>query len=61
MAGYDPTTAPKFVWPERLNAAKADIRNKVEERVKAAVRPIRGKTRKSMEQTLERIEAVVTA
>ncbi len=36
MAGYDPTTAPKFAWPERLNAAKAEIRKKVEERVKAA-------------------------
>jgi len=36
MAGYDPTTAPKFVWPERLQAAKAEIRKKVEERVKAA-------------------------
>jgi hypothetical protein len=36
MAGYDPATAPKFVWPERLNVAKAEIRKKVEERVKAA-------------------------
>lgn len=36
MAGYDPSTAPKFVWPERLTTAKAEIRKKVEERVKAA-------------------------
>jgi hypothetical protein len=36
MAGYDPSTAPKFVWPERLTTAKADIRKKVDERVKAA-------------------------
>jgi uncharacterized protein YndB with AHSA1/START domain len=32
-----------------------------QERVKLAVRPIRGKTRKAMEQTLERIERIVTA
>jgi uncharacterized protein YndB with AHSA1/START domain len=32
-----------------------------QERVKIAVRPIRGKTRKAMEQTLERIEQVVSA
>jgi hypothetical protein len=36
MAGYDPSTAPKFVWPERLTTAKAEIRKKVDERVKAA-------------------------
>jgi hypothetical protein len=36
MAGYDPSTAPKFIWPERLTTAKAEIRKKVEERVKAA-------------------------
>jgi uncharacterized protein YndB with AHSA1/START domain len=32
-----------------------------QEKVKAVVRPARAKTRKNMEQTLERIEAVVTA
>jgi hypothetical protein len=26
MAGYDPATAPTFVWPERLNAIKEAIR-----------------------------------
>jgi hypothetical protein len=26
MAGYDPSTAPTFVWPERLEKAKASIR-----------------------------------
>lgn len=26
MKGYDPTTAPTFKWPERLNEAKAAIR-----------------------------------
>jgi hypothetical protein len=26
MAGYDPTTAPTFVWPERLRAIKEAIR-----------------------------------
>lgn len=26
MAGYDPATAPTFVWPERLTAVKAAIR-----------------------------------
>ena len=25
MAGYDPTKAPKFKWPDRLNKAKRDI------------------------------------
>ena len=28
MAGYDPTKAPTFVWPERLNKAKAEIHEK---------------------------------
>jgi len=36
MAGYDPSTAPKCVWPERLTTAKAEIRKKVDERVQAA-------------------------
>jgi uncharacterized protein YndB with AHSA1/START domain len=31
------------------------------ERVKLAVRPMRGKTRRAMEQTLARIEQIVTA
>jgi dipeptidyl-peptidase 4 len=32
LAGYDPATAPRFVWPERLRQAKATIRRKAEER-----------------------------
>lgn len=32
MAGYDPTTAPLFVWPERLNAVKAAIRANAKKR-----------------------------
>jgi hypothetical protein len=32
-----------------------------QERVKLAIRPIRGKTRRAMEQTLERIEQIVTS
>ena len=32
MAGYDPTTAPTFKWPERLTAIKAEIRRKAVER-----------------------------
>ncbi len=36
MAGYDPATAPKFVWPERLTQAKAQIRAKAEARDQAA-------------------------
>ena len=36
MAGYDPTTAPKFVWPERLTKAKAEIGARARARDKAA-------------------------
>ncbi len=36
MAGYDPSKAPRFVWPERLNAAKAEIRRKAQERDRKA-------------------------
>ena len=32
LQGYDPTKAPKFEWPERLQAAKAEIRRKALER-----------------------------
>jgi len=31
MSGYDPSKAPKFVWPERLVKAKQEIREKVRE------------------------------
>ena len=32
MAGYDPSKAPTFVWPERLRKAKEAIKAKAEER-----------------------------
>jgi hypothetical protein len=35
MAGYDPSTAPRFVWPERLKTAQQEIRKKAEERSRA--------------------------
>jgi hypothetical protein len=34
LAGYDPATAPKFEWPERLREAKAKIRRDAEKRSK---------------------------
>jgi len=34
LAGYDPATAPKFVWPARLDQARADIRKQAVERGK---------------------------
>jgi len=36
MAGYDPSKAPTFTWPERLTAAKAEIRRKAQERDRKA-------------------------
>lgn len=36
MAGYDPAQASRFTWPERLTAAKAEIRRKAEERDRKA-------------------------
>jgi dipeptidyl-peptidase-4 len=35
LAGYDPASAPKFVWPERLQHAKAEIRRQAQERSRA--------------------------
>lgn len=35
LEGYDPSKAPTFVWPERLQKAKAEIRAQAEARVKA--------------------------
>jgi hypothetical protein len=32
MAGYDPSKAPKFEWPERLKQAKIEIRRQAEKR-----------------------------
>ncbi len=34
MAGYDPSKAPKFQWPERLKKAQAEIHRKAMERSK---------------------------
>jgi len=36
LAGYDPTTAPKFVWPERFNESRRQIREKAVARSNAA-------------------------
>lgn len=36
LAGYDPATAPKFVWPQRLQAANAEIHDKAVARDRAA-------------------------
>ena len=36
LAGYDPATAPRYEWPQRLKQAKAEIRAKAEARNKAA-------------------------
>ncbi len=36
MAGYNPATAPKFVWPERLQQARAEIRAQAQARDNAA-------------------------
>jgi hypothetical protein len=42
LAGYDPATAPAFVWPERLVEAKAAIRRDAEARNEQAnARPVR--------------------
>ena len=34
LAGYDPSAAPRFAWPERLKNASEAIRKEVEKRVK---------------------------
>lgn len=36
MAGYDPASAPTFVWPDRLKAAKEFIRQEAKSRGKAS-------------------------
>ena len=36
LAGYDPSNAPKFAWPERLTKARDEIRKKAKERSDAA-------------------------
>ena len=32
LAGYDPATAPTFVWPERLDDVRKEIRRTAEKR-----------------------------
>lgn len=36
LAGYDPSSAPRFEWPERLKRARDEIRAKAQARDKAA-------------------------
>ena len=36
LAGYDPSTAPRFTWPARLDKARAEIRKAAEERSRTA-------------------------
>ena len=36
LAGYDPATAPRFVWPERLVKVRADIKQQAQARSDAA-------------------------
>jgi len=45
LEGYDPATAPKFVWPERLNKVKAEIRQKAQARSDAAEAGSKGATK----------------
>jgi len=39
LQGYDPTTAPTFEWPERLNKARAEIRKAAMQRAQKASKP----------------------
>lgn len=39
MAGYDPKTAPKFAWPERLMNTRTAIRKKAQDRDRSANQP----------------------
>jgi hypothetical protein len=39
LAGYDPTTAPKFEWPERLKQTKEEIRRKAQARSQNSAKP----------------------
>lgn len=39
LEGYDPSKAPTFEWPERLQEAKREIRRKAEERSKRGLIP----------------------
>lgn len=60
LEGYDPTKAPRFVWPERLQQAKAAIRRHAEERSRtgaAAAPRAQSATTDSSLLTLDRIFA----
>ncbi len=39
LAGYDPATAPQFIWPERLSGAQQEIRRQAKARDAAANAP----------------------
>lgn len=45
LAGYDPAQAPAFVWPERLEKARAEIRRQAQARDEASNRGDAGKGR----------------
>ena len=45
LAGYDPATAPEFVWPERLQEARRRIRAAAQDRDRAANAPAGRETR----------------
>ena len=45
LAGYDPTKAPKFVWPARLDEARSSIRRQAQERDRKANQPARAHRR----------------
>ena len=50
LEDYDPATAPKFVWPERLNKVKAEIRQKAQARSAAAEAGSKGTTKEPAKQ-----------
>ncbi len=39
LAGYDPATAPKFEWPERLQQTRQEIRQKAQARERNSAKP----------------------
>lgn len=45
LAGYDPTKAPTFVWPERLNEARRQIREKAVKRSEEAEKKVEDRTK----------------
>lgn len=60
LAGYNPATAPKFVWPDRLQQAKAAIRRQAEERSRAgeaASTPVQPGTNDPSRLSLDRLFA----